>query len=113
MIVLDDMTKKLQPIVTELFIGGRKLNLSVIFVTQSLSDVPSNIKLNSTLYFIIEIQNNREFQHIAIHSSDTEFKDFMNLYKKCTANSDSFLVNDTTLASDSPLPFTRNLLRKI
>ena len=59
----------------------------------------------------MKISNKREFQQIALnHSSDTDFKDFMNIYKKCTAEPYSFLVNDTTLPSDDPLRFRKNLL---
>ena len=52
--------KKLNPIATELFIKGRKLNISFVFITQSNFDVPKNIKLNSTNYFIMKIPNKRE-----------------------------------------------------
>ena len=53
-----------------------------------------------------------ELQQIAInHSSDIEFKDLMKIYKKCTAGKYSFLVNDTTLPSDHPLRFRKNLLK--
>ena len=44
------------------------------------------------------------------HSSDIDFKDFMKIYKNCTAEPYSFLINDTTLPSDNPLKFTKNLL---
>ena len=58
----------------------------------------------------MKITNKREPQQIALnHSSDIDFKDFINIYKKCTDKSHSFLVNDTTLASDNPLRFTKNL----
>ena len=73
LIVLDDMiadminNTKLNPIVTELFIRGRKVNISAHF-------------------FIMKIPNKRELQQIALnHSSDIDFKDFMKIYKKCTA----------------------------
>ena len=46
------------------------------------------------------------------NSSDICFRDFMNLYKKCTGKPYSFLVIDT-LASDNPLRFRKNLLGKI
>ena len=49
--------KKLNPMVTELFISGRKLNISLAFITQSYSDVPKSIRLNSTHYFIMKIPN--------------------------------------------------------
>ena len=120
LIVFDGMiadmlsNKKLNPIVTELFIRGRKLNISLVFITQSYFAVPKNIRLNSTHYFIMKIPNKQELQQIAFnHSSDIDFKDFMNLYKKCTAKPYSFLVIDATLASDNPLRFRKNLLERI
>ena len=73
--------KKLNPIVTELFITGRKLNISLVSITQSYFAV----RLNSTQYFVMKIPNKRELQQTAFnHSSDIEFQDFMKLYKKCT-----------------------------
>ena len=55
-------------------------------------------------YFIMKFLNKQELQQMASHySSDIDFKDFMNLYKKCTAKPYSFLVIDATLASDNPL----------
>ena len=75
--------KKLNPVVTELLIRGRKLNISIVFIKQSYFKVPKDVKLNSTLFFIMKIPNKRELQQIAlIHSSDTDFKDFINIYKK-------------------------------
>ena len=98
--------KKLNPIVTELFIRRRNLNISLAFITQSYFAVPKNIRLNSTHYFVMKIPNKRELQQIAFnHSSDIDFQDFMNLYKKSTAKPYSFLVIDTTLSSDYPLRF--------
>ena len=94
--------KKLNPAVTELFIKGRKLNISLLFITQSYFAVPKN-SLNSTHYFITKIPNQRELQQISFHhSSDIDFRDFMNLYKKCTSTPFSFLVIDTALALDNP-----------
>ena len=98
--------KILNPIVTELFIRGRKLNISLVFITQSYSAVPKNIRLNSTHYFVMKIPNKRKLQQIAFnHSSDIDFQEFMTLYKKCTADPCSLLVIDTTLASDNSLRF--------
>ena len=106
--------KKCNPIVIELFIRGRKLNIPFVFITQSYFAVPKNIRLNSTHYFIMNIPNKRELPQIAFsHSSDIDFQDFMNLYKKCTAKPYSFLVIDTTLASDNSLRFRKNLLERI
>ena len=61
---------------------------------------------NSTNVFIMKIPNKREPQQIVLnHSSDIDFKDFIKIYKKCTAEPYYFLVNDTTLPSDNPLRF--------
>ena len=61
--------KKLNPIVTELFIRGKKLNISLVFITQSYFPVPKNIRLNSTHYFIMKILNKHELQQIAFNHS--------------------------------------------
>ena len=56
--------------------------------------------------------NKKELQQIALNlSSDIVFKDFKKIYKKCTVEPYSFLVNDTTLPSDNPLKFRKNLLK--
>ena len=87
-IFFDDMiadmlsNNKLNPIVTELFIRGRKLNISLVFITQSYFAVPKNIRLNSTHYFIMKIPNKQELQQIAFnHSSDIDFRDSESLQK--------------------------------
>ena len=78
--------KKLNSVVTELFITGRKLNISIVFITQSHFKVPKDVRLNSTHFFIMKILYKKELQQIALnHSSDIDFKDFITIYKKCTA----------------------------
>ena len=78
--------KILNPIVTKLFIRGRKLSIFLVFITQSSFAVPKNIRQNSTHYFPMKIPNKRELQQIAFnHSSDLNFQEFMDLYKKRTA----------------------------
>ena len=70
--------KTLNPVVTELLIKGRKLNIYHVFITQSYFNVPKNIRLNSTHYFIMKIPNRRQLQQISFnYSSDTGFEDFM------------------------------------
>ena len=104
--------KKLNPVVTELFIRSRKLNISIVFFTQLYFKVPKDVILNSTHFFIMKIPNKRELQKIALnHSSDIDFKDFIKIYKKCMTERYSFLVNDTTLLSDDPLRLRKNLLK--
>ena len=102
--------KKLSSIVTELFIRCRKLNISLVFVRQSYFKVPKDVRLNTTHFFIVKVPNRIELQQIAIsHSSDIDFKDFINIYKKCTDKPYSFLVIDTALPSDNLLRFRKNL----
>ena len=72
--------KNLNPIVTELFIRDRKLNISFVFITQSYFAVPKDIRLNSTQYFFMEIPNKRELQQTGFNrSSDIDFKNFLYL----------------------------------
>ena len=91
LIVLDDIIadmfciKKLNPIVTELFIRGRKLNIPLVLITLYYFAVPKSLRLNSTHNFVMKILNKKELQESAInHSSDIDLQDFMNLYKRCT-----------------------------
>ena len=103
LILFDDMiadtlsNKSFYPIVTELIIRGRKLNIFLVFITLSYFAVSKDIRLNCIHYIVMKIPNKRELQQIAFHhSSDADFQDFMNLYefpakkkqaKKITKNS--------------------------
>ena len=116
LIVFDDMipdlinNKKLNSMITELFIRGRKLNISLVLITQSYFKVSKDVRLNSTDFFIMKISNKRELQQIALnHSSDISTKDFIKTYKKYTTKPYSFLANDATLASDNLLRFRKNI----
>ena len=76
-----DSNKKLGPAVTELFLGGRKLNISLVSISKSYVKVPKTIRLNATHYLIMKIPNKRHLKQIASnHSCDIDFKDFMKLY---------------------------------
>ena len=95
-----------------MFIRGRKLNISLVFITQSYFKVPKDVRLNTSHFFIAKIPNKRELQQIALnHSSDINSKDFIKIYKKYTAEPYSFLVNDATLASDNTLRFRKLFLK--
>ena len=92
LIVFDDMiadmiqNKKLNSIVTELFIRGRKLNVPLVFITQSYFKVLMDVRLNITHFFITKISSKRELQQIAInHSSNISTESFVNIYRKCTS----------------------------
>ena len=106
--MIADMTnnKKLSSIVTELFIRGKKINISVVFITQSYLKVPKGVRLHSTQFVIMKVSNKREIQQISLnYYSDIKFKDLIRIYKNFTAEPYSFLVNDTTLPADNPLRF--------
>ena len=97
--------KNINPIVTELFIKGRKLNIYLVFITQAYFTVPKNIRLNST-HYEMKIPNKRELQQTKFdHSSDIDFQDLMNLYKK--------VLQNHIPSSDNPLNFRKNLLERI
>ena len=113
LIVFDDMiadimsNKKFQAIIKELFIRCRKLNISLVFITQSYFSVPKDVRLNSTHHLILKINNRKELQNITInHSADIDDKDFVNPYRECAKNPFNFLTIDTTSASD-PLNFRK------
>ena len=86
MIIDIEPNKKLNPVVTELFLRGRKLNILLVLISRELRKIVSN------------------------HSSGIDFKDFMMLYKDYTKEPFSFLVKDATLSSDNPLRFRTSLL---
>ena len=97
--IADIMTnERFQVIIKELFIRCRKLNISLAFITQSCLSVPEEVWLNSTHYLIMKTHNKRELQSIATnHSVDIDYKDFINMYRKCTSKPYSILTIDTTL----------------
>ena len=86
MIIDIEPNKKLNPVVTELFLRGRKLNILLVLISRELRKIVSN------------------------HSSGIDFKDFMMLYKDYTKEPFSFLVKDATLSSDNPFRFRKSLL---
>ena len=101
--------RKLDSIETELFIRGRKLNISLVFIAQSHFNIPKNVRLNNTHY---SLANKRELQQIAInHSSNINTKDFINIYRQCTAEPYFFLVDDTTTALNDSLKFRKILFK--
>ena len=111
LIVFDDMIaeKVLPPQVTELFIRGRKMNVSLAFLTQSYFKTPKDIRLNCTHYYLMNIGNKAELKAIADrHSTDVPYNDFIKIYNKCTSQPYSFMTVDTTLPYDDRLRFRKN-----
>ena len=116
LIVFDDMNadittnKKFQSIIKELSIRCRKLNISLVFITQSYFSVPKDVRLNSTHYLMMKINNKRELQNIAVnHSADIDYQDFIKVYREYTKEPYNFLTVDTTLPDSDPLTFRKNL----
>ena len=107
--IIADMinNKKLNSILTEYFIWGGKLNISLVFITQSYFKLPKEIRLNSTHFFIMKIPNKRKFHQIPLNHSLT-LKALLRS-KKNVLLKNSLLVNDATLASDNPLRFKKNI----
>ena len=117
LMVFDDMiadiltNKKFQVIFKELFIRCRKVNISLVFIIQSYFSVPENVRLYSTHYLIMKINNRKELQNIAInHSADIDYIDFVRIYREWTRKPYSFLTIDTILPASDPLRFRKNLL---
>ena len=93
LIVFDDMianimtNKKFQSIIKELFIRCRKLNISLVFITQSYFSVPKDVRLISTHYLITRINNRKELQNVTInHFADIDYKYFIKIYRECKKN---------------------------
>ena len=95
--IADIMTnKKFQAIIKELFIRCRKLNLSLVFITQTYFSIQKEVRLNSTHYLIKKIHNKRELQNIATNNSaDIGYKDFIKIYRKCTSEPLFFIIDTT------------------
>ena len=117
LIVFDDMiadimtNKKFQAIIKELFIRCRKLNISLVFITQSFFPVPKDVRLNSTHYLIMKINSRKELQNIAANIlAHIDYNNFVRIYKECTRKPYSFLTIDTMLPASDPLRFGKNLL---
>ena len=116
LIVFDDMiadimtNKKFQAILKELLIRFRKINISLVYITQSSFSVLKDVRLNFTHYSIMKINNKRKLQNIAInHSANIDYKDFIKIYREFTKETYNFLTIDTTLSSSNPLRIGKKL----
>ena len=97
-----------------MFLRCRKLNILLVFMTQSYFLVPKDVRLNSTHYLITKINNKRELQNIAInYSADIDHQDLMKMYRECTKEPFNFLTIDTTLPASNLSRSRKNLFEKI
>ena len=115
LIIFDDMivdimsSKNFKAIIKELFIRCRKLNISIVFITQSYFRAPKDTRLNSTHYVIMKIQSKKELQNIGQENSgDIDFKDFLKIYKDYTSKPYSCMIINTTVPSGHPMRFRKN-----
>ena len=84
-------------------------NISLVFITQSYFSVPKGVRLNTTNYFIMKINNKRESQIIAInHSAYIDYQDFKKIYRECTTETFNFLTIDIMLPASNRLRFRKN-----
>ena len=102
LIIFDDMiadimrSEKFKAIVKELFIRCRKLNISIVFITQSYFRTPKDARLNSTHYILMKMGNKKELKSIAEENSGhLDFKDFLKIYNYCTKDPFSFMMVNT------------------
>ena len=109
--IADMMTnKKFQAIIKELFIRCRKLNILLVFITQSYFSIPKDVRLNSKHHLVMKINNKKELQNIAInHSAFIDYEDFVKIYRECIKEPYSFLTIDTALSASDILRFRKNL----
>ena len=102
LIIFDDMiadimrSEKFKAIVKELFIRCRKLNISMVFITQFYFRTPKDARLNSTHYILMKIGNKKESKSIAEkNSGHLDFKDFLKIYNYCTKEPYSVMMVET------------------
>ena len=89
-------SEKFKAIVKELFIRCRKLNISIVFITQPYFRTPKDARLNSPQYILMKIGNKKELKSIAEENSgQLDFKDFLKIYNYCTNEPYWFMMVDT------------------
>ena len=110
LIVFDDMiadimrNEKFKAIIEELFIRCRKLNISIVFITQSYFRTPKDARLNSTHCILMKIGSKEELRSIAEEKSGhLDFKDFLKMYNYCTKEPYSFVTIDARPTANIPL----------
>ena len=117
LIIFDDMiadimrSEKFKAIVKELFIRCRKLNISIVFITQSYFRTPKDARLNSTHHILMKMGNKKELKSIAEENSGHYFKEFLKIYNHCTKDPYSFMMVDTR--PTARVTFKKNLDKPI
>ena len=113
LIVFDDMiadieyNKNFKRIIKELFHRARKINVSIVFITQSYYRALKDARLNSTHYILMKIGNKKELKRIAEEkSAHLDYKDFLEMYNYCIKKTYSFMTIDAR--PTATIPFKKN-----
>ena len=113
LIVFDDMiadieyNKNFKRIIKELFYRARKINVSIVFITQSYFNTLKDARLNNTHYILMRIGNKKELKRIAEEKSGhLDYKDFLKMYNYCTKEPYSFMAIDAR--PTATIPFKKN-----
>ena len=113
LIVFDDMIadamrrKKFETIIKELFIRCRKLNIFIVFITQSYFRTPKDSRLNSTHYILMKICSKEQLKSITEEKSGhLDYKDFFKMYNYCTKEPYLFMTIDAR--PTATIPFKKN-----
>ena len=102
-----EYNKKFKKIIKELFYRARKVNVSIVFITQSYFRALKYATLNSTHYILMKIGNKKELKRIAEEQSGhLDYKDFLKIYNYCTREPYSFMTIDAR--STATIPFKKN-----
>ena len=93
-----------------MFIRHRKLNISLVFISQTYFSVQKEVRLSTNHYFIVKINGKRELQNITLnHSADLDYRGFLKIYSEFTKELYSFSTINTTIPTIGPLRFRKNL----
>ena len=102
-----EYNKNFKRIIKELFYRARKINVSIVFITQSYFKALKDARLNSTHYILMKIGNKKELKRIAEEKSGhLDYKDFLKMYNYCTEEPYSFMTTDAR--PTATIPFKRN-----
>ena len=119
LIVFDEMIanimtkRRFQAVIKELFIRCRKLNIALVFITQSYFFVPKDLRLNSTHYLIMKINNRRELQNVSTdHSAGVNYQDLKKSYRECTKEPFNFFDNRYYVTSKWSFMIQKKIIKR-
>ena len=106
-----EYNKKFKRIIKELFYRARKINVSIVFITQSYFRALKDARLNSTHYILMKIGNKKELKRIEEEKSGhLDYKDFLKIYNYCTREPYSLMLIETR--PTATITFQKNLMNQ-